>query len=327
MAATTYTGTGGNQTISNAVNGVSFQPDFAWLKDRTASGNHQLFNNVVGAGTALASNLTNAEFGSGGLNAFNSNGFSGNIGSTNNYVAWQWKASNSAAVTNTSGSITSQVSANTTAGFSVVTFTGNGTAGATIGHGLGVAPKLIFVKSRSAVGDWWVYNASIGATKVLFLSLIDAALTFAAWNNTAPTSNVFTIGLASGLNANGVTQVAYCFAEVAGYSAFGSYTGNASTDGPFVYLGFRPRFILTKRSDSTSPWQILDSSRDTFNSSIKALFPNTTGAEASFTQPNGIDFLSNGFKLRNSSTDDNASGGTYIYAAFAENPFKYANAR
>jgi hypothetical protein len=327
MAATTYTGTGGNQTISNAVNGVSFQPDFAWLKDRTASGNHQLFNNVVGAGTALASNLTNAEFGTGGLSAFNSNGFTGNIGSTDNYVAWQWKAGGTA-VTNTAGSITSQVSANTTAGFSVVTYTGNEVAGATVGHGLGATPSMIIVKRRDgAAVDWAVYHASIGATKYLTLNTTAAEGTSSAfWNNTAPTSSVFSLYNSGATNANPRLFVAYCFAAVPGYSAFGSYTGNGSSDGVFVYLGFRPRFVMIKRTDSANDWVILDTSRNAYNLTNSALFPNSNSSETS----NGFydsDILSNGFKVRATNAVVNASGGTYIYAAFAESPFKFANAR
>jgi hypothetical protein len=323
MAATTYTGTNSTQTISNAVNGVSFQPDFAWLKDRTASGNHQLFNSVVGAGTALASNLTSAEFGSGGLSAFNSNGFTGNIGSTDNYVSWQWKAGGTA-VSNTSGSITSQVSANTTAGFSVVTYTS--TTG-TVGHGLGVAPSMIIMKGRN-VTDQWTVGLSVlngGSSPWNYgLPLNDTAATqtnSGFWNNTAPTSTVFSQGSWD----SGYTKVAYCFAPVPGYSAFGSYTGNGSTDGTFVYTGFRPRFLLTRRTDSAAGWIILDSARSPNNVAQNILEAQSAGADSGSTY-NVVDFLSNGFKFRITG-DPNTSGASNIYMAFAETAFKYANAR
>ena len=343
FAATTYTGTGATRSVTNTVNGFSMQPDFVWIKGRSLVSNNALQDAVRGATLQLSSNLTAAEITSSGeVTAFNSNGFSvGNdaSGYTTNangstYVGWQWRASNASAVTNTSGSITSSVSANQTAGFSIVTYTGNGSAGATVGHGLGVAPKMIILKNRSnATGySWPVMHTSLPANGNVFLNLTQAYQTTYTTGGIANPANSSTFGFTTTstleqVNANTNTYVAYCFAAVPGYSAFGSYTGNGSTDGPFVFTGFLPRFVLTKRSDSTGPWQILDSSRDTYNSSIKALFPNTSGAEANFTQPNGIDFLSNGFKLRNTSTDDNASGGTYIYAAFAENPFKNSLAR
>ena len=335
FAATLYTGNGGTTNLVNSVNGISFQPDFIWQKNRSSAANNILVDSVRGGSLYLISNSTAADSSAPGYMTFNSNGesfTSSDIATNQNgqtYISWQWKASNAAAVTNTSGTISSQVSANTTAGFSIVTYTGTG-ANATVGHGLGIAPKMIIVKSRTVAGtSWIVYHASLGATTAVYLDSTSASAPSALyWQNTAPTSSVYSVGAYAPTNGTGASMVAYCFSEIAGYSKFGSYTGNGSSaDGVFVYLGFRPRFVLTKRTDSTSPWQILDSSRDTYNSSIKALFPNTSGAEANFTQPNGVDFLSNGFKLRNSSTDDNASGGTYIYAAFAENPLKYSLGR
>ena len=340
MAATTYTGTGsGTPSVSNAINGVSFQPDFVWIKTRNNGTNwHSLFNSVVGRAGGLASNVTNSEFTSTAGNdlvSFNAGGFS--VGPVNqwdlnnasfNYVAWNWKAGGTA-VSNTSGTITSSVSANTTAGFSVVTYTGNGTAGATVGHGLGVAPSMIISKVRSTTNNWSVYHASLGNAQTVYLNLTQAASSGSttSWNSTTPTSSVFTIGPDGAVNASGGTFVAYCFSAVAGYSAFGSYTGNGSTDGPFVYLGFRPRFIMIKRTDSTGDWHIEDTSRDTYNSVIHDLAPNTSAAETSYTAGNGFDYLSNGFKLRDSGAGVNASGGTFIWAAFGENPFKFANAR
>jgi hypothetical protein len=173
-----------------------------------------------------------------------------------------------------------------------------------------------------------VYHVSLGAGKAIFLSLTDAAASSTGyWNNTAPTSSVFSVGVAGGLNASGVTQVAYCWTPIAGYSAFGSYTGNGSADGPFVYTGFRPKFLLFKRSDATYNWWILDSSRDTYNIVGNYLYPNLSSAEGNYASTDGIDFVSNGFKIRNTSAGVNASGGVVIYAAFAENPFKNALAR
>ena len=333
MAATLYTGNSSTQTISNANNGVSFAPDWVWLKVRNDAQSHRVFDTVRGAPNRLVPNGTNAEFAATTeLTAFTSTGFTlGSNTDTNgtgfNYVGWQWKAGGTA-VTNTAGSITSSVSANTTAGFSVVTYTGNEVAGATVGHGLGVAPSMIIVKRRDGTAvDWAVYHASIGATKYLTLNTNAAEGTSSGyWNDTAPTSSVFSLYNSGATNANPRLFVAYCFAPVAGYSAFGSYTGNASTDGPFVYLGFRPRFIMIKRSSNgTNNWEVRDTARDTYNTADDRLFPNTSDAEDANNE--GVDFLSNGFKIRNSGSGCNASGVTYIYACFAENPLKYANAR
>jgi hypothetical protein len=206
------------------------------------------------------------------------------------------------------------------------TYTGTGSA-ATVGHGLGVAPSMIICKGRSVGGNYWqTQHSALGPTKALFLNTTDAAFTNAAyWNNTAPTSTVFSLGGNTDANGNGTTYVAYCFAEVAGYSAFGSYTGNGSADGPFVFTGFRPAFVLVKKSDSGSEsWVIVDTTRNTSNVMNSLLRPNTSDAEATATW---IDALSNGFKCRETYTGLNASGGTYIYMAFAQNPFKYSLAR
>lgn len=327
MAATLYTGTGAALSANNAVNGVSFQPDFVWVKSRSAATDHKLTDSVRGVTKGLVSNSTAAETtDTQGLTAFSSGGFT--VGTDTNYnnlaatyVAWQWKAGGTA-VSNTAGSITSSVSANTTAGFSVVTFTTQASGTATVGHGLGVAPSLIIQKIRTLAADWYVYNVSIGAGNILKLNTTDAsAAASTIWNSTAPTSTVFSLG--SGW-AGSYSTVAYCFAPVAGYSAFGSYTGNGSADGPFVYLGFRPRFIMLKRTDSTSDWRIYDSSRTPSNADDNVLAANTSAAED--TASGAIDVLSNGLKFRDAGAN-NVSSATYIYMAFAENPFKYANAR
>ena len=340
MAATLYTGNGATQTITNTVNGTSFQPDFVWMKSRSAVNDHILMDSVRGVTKALFSNLTNAEVTDATrLTSFNSNGFTlGTSASTNTnaatYVGWQWRASNASAVTNTAGTITSSVSANQTAGFSIVTYTGTGSAGGRVGHGLSVTPRMIIVKQRGGTTNWAVYHASlpsafgVAGTQVVYLNASTAnTQDFNVWDSNNPTSSVFSVGASTLSNASSGTYVAYCFAAVPGYSAFGSYTGNGSADGPFVYLGFRPRWFLVKRTDTAGyDWQIEDTSREPYNSSNRnVLFPDLSIAEIVDAYP--TDILSNGFKIRNTGTGNNASGGTYIYAAFAENPFKNALAR
>jgi hypothetical protein len=268
------------------------------------------------------------------LTSFDATGFSlgpeQTFGSSNtsgtSIVAWQWKA-NGAAVTNTAGSITSQVSAGVSQGFSVVTYTGTGSGTPTIGHGLGVAPLMVIAKTRSTANGWLVYHQSLGATKSIILSGTNAAATQADWGNTTPTSTVFSVNGGNN-NISAATYVAYCFSEVAGFSKFGSYTGNGSTDGPFVFCGFRPRFLLVKRTDTAGfGWHLLDSTRNEFNVAGKVLIPNSSSAESDDASNYGTDFLSNGFKSKTSATGMNASGGTYIFMAFAENPFKNSLAR
>jgi hypothetical protein len=330
-----YTGTGATQSITNS---GAMQPDLVWVKGRSFAYSHLLFDSIRGAGYYLSSNLTNAEATLSGLTSFNTDGFSLGVNANANnsgttYVGWQWKGGG-AAVTNTAGSISSQVSANPTAGFSVVTYTGTG-ANATVGHGLGVAPKLVILKSRSVVIDWAVYHGSVAATNYLLLnSTAASAASAGVWNNTAPTSTVFSIGSSTTTNTNGGTYVAYCFSEVAGYSKFGTWTNNNSTDGAFIYLGFRPRFILLKNTDNVEGWFIWDSARQTYNMappSLNWLNPNLSNAEGTNNASTAeIDGLSNGFKIR---TTNPAAGEisfgtrTYIYAAFAETPFKNSLAR
>jgi hypothetical protein len=329
--ATLYTGTGSAQSITNS---GSMQPDFVWLKRRSSGNSYGLFDSIRGVNNYLSSETTGAEATiANSMTAFNSNGFSLGTDSTWNLntstnVAWQWKASGST-VSNTSGTITSTVSANTTAGFSIVTYTGNGTNGATVGHGLGVAPSWVIVKRRGAsAGNWTVYSSALGATKYLYLNADSAEGTASVfWNNTAPTSTLVTLGDDGYVNANTGTYVAYCFAAVAGYSAFGSYAGNGSADGPFVYTGFRPRWVMIKQSSASGEgWFIVDTARDTYNAMGTILIANTSGADNTSQYPY-IDYVSNGFKLRKLWAGVNGSGSTYIYAAFAESPFQFANAR
>ena len=332
MDVVTYTGDG---AASGRNITTSTSPNLAWIKSRSLVANHFLFDSVRGATNVLGSNQTIAEYSNSdfglGTNQFTvgDNGGSDDYNPNKNaatYVAWLWAAGGTA-VTNTAGSITSTVSANTTAGFSIVTYTGTG-ANATVGHGLGVAPNMVIVKERTNDnGEWFTYHSAFSATQYLTLNSTDALITeTTVWNNTAPSSTVFTIGSSDDINGSSDTYVAYVFAQVAGYSAFGSYTGNGSTDGTFVYTGFRPRYLMIKRTDSSNNWVIQDTSRDTYNVSEKDLYADTSGAEATYAAEK-TDILSNGFKQRQTGASMNASGGTYIYMAFAENPFKYANAR
>jgi hypothetical protein len=335
-----YTGTGASQSIT----GVGFQPDFVWVKNRGAAYVHVLFDVVRGSSGGYFNKLVTsttageslyAQGAFGAVTALNSDGFT--VDSSNSdwnqtnasgttYVAWNWKA-DGAGVSNTDGSITSTVSANTTAGISIVTYTGNGSAGATVGHGLGVAPRMIIAKSRSVAQNWAVYHGSLGNTKWLQLNSTVAQITEAIWNNTSPTSTVFSMNGNGVINDSGSTNVAYCFADVEGFSKFGSYTGNGSTDGPFVYTNFRPAFVLFKLYDQAGGnWYLFDSVRSTYNIVTNLLQPNLSSAEVDFAS-GFVDFTSNGFKIRTGSGDMNTNLYNYIYMAFAENPFKNSLAR
>jgi len=309
FAVVTYTGNGTSQTIS----GLRFQPDFVWIKGRSGATDHALYDAQRGVQSRLESNTTDAQVTSdNGVTAFNSDGFSiGSLAQVNTngatYVAWCWKEG-------------------ATQGFDIVTYTGNGVQSATISHGLGVAPAMYICKLRSAAGgSWQVYHRSIGATGTVYLDLTLATQTgIAFWNNTAPTSSVFSIGANASSNVNGATHVAYLFAEVAGFSRFGSYTGNGSADGTFVFTGFRPRFIMLKSSSAVGSWCIYDTSTGPINPNGDILLANSSGAT---NTGNPIDILSNGFKLRNTNASQNANGVTYIFMAFAEHPFNNALAR
>jgi hypothetical protein len=327
-----YTGNGSTQTIS----GLGFSPDLVWIKARnTSTWWNQVFDAVRGAGYFISTNDTGAEAGGGTslLSAFTSDGFSVNMtpnGTVNEnndtFVAWAWDAGTST-VTNTDGSISSQVRANASAGFSVVTYTGTGSA-ATVGHGLGVAPAMVIIKSRTTSDFWVVGHTSVGFTTDNYLRLNGTDSAGAgggvAWNNTAPTSTVVHIGSSSVLNGNGNNLVMYAWAPLAGYSSGFSYTGNGSADGVFQYLGFRPRLIMLKRSDSTSNWTLLDTSREGYNVDNDPLYPNLSDAEGTTDL---LDITSNGFKLRSTDASVNASAATYIGFAWAEHPFQYARAR
>ena len=318
-------------TSGGSITSLNFQPDFFWEKARNNAYNHQLVDSVRGVSKVLNSNLTDVENTQATyVTSFNSNGYTlgaNDYGTGVTLVDWCWKAGGTA-VSNTAGTITSSVSANTTAGFSVVTYTGSGSS-STVGHGLGAVPSMIIVKRRDVADNWAVYHASLGNTIAMFLNLTQAQYVNAVyWNNTSPTSTVFTVNSASEVNTNGGSYVAYCWSPVAGYSAFGSYTGNSSADGPFIYTGFRPRWILVKSSSNAStPWQIFDTSINPYNTAVNNIVANSAVAEP-YDTASPIDFLSNGFKLRGGASSwNNYNTGTWIYAAYAENPLKYANAR
>ena len=320
-----YTGNGGTNTIT----GVGFEPDLVWTKSRSNAYSHLLYDSVRGAIKPLISNLTNAETTvANSLTSFDSDGFtlgaSDNSNVSGSSVAWNWKAGGTA-VSNTDGTITTTVSANPTAGFSVMTYTGTGVAGS-IGHGLGVVPKLYIIKQRTDAGNNWIVQTTAvdGSLDYLFLNATNAK---GDSGDALPTSSVINISGNNDVNGSGDGIVAYCFADVEGYSKISSYTGNGSTDGPFVYTGFRPAFVMLKRTDAANVWLIGDNKRLGYNSanpsSNKQLQAQASNAEGNFD----LDYLSNGFKLRNTDSYLNASGGKYIYMAFAENPFKNSLAR
>jgi hypothetical protein len=331
----------GDDTDNRSITGVGFQPDFHWNKARNRNGGdgYYLYDAIRGATKVLYSNATNAEATEGNaLQAFESDGFQiGSDGNSNsssyNYVAWNWKANGSGS-SNTNGSITSTVSANVDAGFSIVSYTGTGSAG-TVGHGLSKVPEMIIVKGRTANADnWRTYHSGLTDPTEDYLKLNsnDAQIdgSFTTWNSTAPTSSVFSIHTDNSVNANTKTYIAYAFHSVDGYSKVGSYSTNASTDGAFVYTGFKPALILAKSSSvSGTNWMLIDNARDTINPANKWLKANSSDAEFSPTNKGtGWDFTSNGFKIRNHNDDFNSpSGNTWIYIAFAETPFKYSNAR
>jgi len=328
-----YTGNGS----TNAITGVGFQPDWLWLKDRSAGGGHILVDAVRGNNKSLSSQDANAEVTRTDIvTAFNSDGFtlgadSGNFVnvSGNNGVGWNWKA-NGAGSANTDGSInTTATSANTTSGFSISTYTGTG-SNATIGHGLGAVPNIVLVKSTS--GDdqhWCMYNSNLGNTSRVLLNLTNAVQTGRSeWQSTTPTSSVFSLDGSNQVNGSGRTYVAYCFAEKQGFSKFGSYVGNGNADGAFVYTGFKPAFVIIKRTDATANWVMTDN-KISFNgkgsNNSTVLFPSTSAAES---DAYGLMLHSNGFKFSGSdsaSATVNGSGATYIFMAFAAAPLVGSN--
>jgi len=295
----------GNGVSGTEITGVGFQPNFTWIKNRSAGLSHVLSNSVSGNNKFLSSNGTAAEStDTAKFQIFLSDGFrvgshSGVNASGNNYASWNWKET-------------------ATAGFDIVSYTGNGSNPRTISHNLSAVPKMIIVKNRDQGTDWNIYHQAIGNDKTILLNTTNASFSSSVWNSTTPTSSVFSLG-ANDVNTDTKNYIAYCFAEKQGYSKFGSYTGNGSTDGTFIYTGFKPAFIMTKESGiAGNSWIMLDTQRDIDNVMKATVYANTADSEVSVDR---ADSLSNGFKIRGTSVAINRSGGSYIYMAFAEQPF------
>jgi hypothetical protein len=323
----------GDGNTTQAITGVGFQPDFTWLKNRSeGTGWHRLSDGVRGVTKILYSNATNAEVttdANGYIASFDSDGLTVNLGSSgtgtgtnssgDNFVTWNWLADNTSGSSNTDGDITSTVSANTTSGFSIVSYTGNGTGGATVGHGLGIKPKIVFYKRRDTTSDWTCLQDIEGSLKYGYLNTTAA---FSNAGETTPTSSLLYLSSGSDTNASGGTYIAYCFAEKQGYSKFGSYTGNGSTDGTFVYTGFKPAWLIVKQTNASGEgWYMWDNKRSSSggaNENDRYLIASASNADG--TLGVDCDFLSNGFKHRYTGSASNGSGASYIYMAFAEEP-------
>ena len=320
-----YTGNGSSKTIST----LNFQPDWVWIKNRATTDMNVLFDSLRGATKRIASDSTAAEATEAqDLTAFNTNGFtvgtSGAVNTNNvSYASWNWKA-NGAGSSNTDGSInTTKTSANTTSGFSISTYTGTG-ANATVGHGLGVTPKMFIVKRLNSTGAFRTYVEPLGNLGQLALNATDEVSDVASmWNSTSPTNSTISIGTHAGVNASGGTYVAYCFADVQGFSKIGSYIGNGNANGTFAYTGFKPAFILVKNTgNSARNWQIYDNKRIGYNYNNYRIATNLPQTEESNLN---IDIYSNGFKARSTDADVNENAKTYIYMAFAEEPLVSTN--
>jgi len=328
-----YTGNGGTQNIG----GLDFQPDWVWIKSRSLTKDHDLYDIVRGVDKPLESNTNVAEQDAGGqgLTSFRSDGFAiGNRSTINTnsatQVAWNWLAGGSQGSSNTDGSInTTYTSANTTGGFSIIKYAGTGSSG-TIGHSLSATPKVLIIKEIDGTESWrvWHRNAPNYSTKALSLDSNSAEFSQTNWIGTVDNS-IITLGSDSSINTSGNNYICYAFAEKTGYSKFGSYTGNGNVDGSFIYTGFKPAFLIIKRTNSSANWIIRDNKRDSYNYTYKTLEANGTTVEADDSNYNRVDFISNGFKLRGGSsgsgTDTNGSGDTYIYMSFAEAPLVGTN--
>ena len=316
-----FTGNGSTQSITNNANSGDFKPDWLWIKSRGSNHGYGVFDSNRGGNARLDTSATQEERTNEGNVTFQTNGFNVTSShpttnnSSTNMVAWQWIANGGTTANNTSGDIgTSVVQANTTVGISIVLYTGNNTGGSTVGHGLGGVPEWIIAKSRAAAKPWVVYHVGMGNTKSIKLNATDAAATdSSSWGNTTPSSTTFTLG--NGDSNHTGTMLAYCFRSIQGYSKFGSYTGNGDANGAFVYTGFKPAWLMVKRSSDAQGWIIWDSKRDTFNTADAPL----TASESSGEDDKEVDLLSNGFKFRSADTATNAAS-TYIYMCFASSP-------
>jgi hypothetical protein len=329
-----WTGDSGGRAFT----GVGFQPDFVWAKNRDDNWGHTLVDSVRGGNEVLSSESNDAEYtdnNNGWIDSFDSDGFTVIAGSSNanwwnesgdDYVAWNWKAGGTA-VSNTDGSITSSVSANTTAGFSIVGYTGTGST-ATVGHGLSSAPELLIVKNRTTGSTAWQCGSDVLTSWLYYITLSSTAAENTnnqMWDSTAPSSSVFTVEDAGDVNTNTDEYIAYCFHSVEGYSKVGSYTGNGNVDGTFIYTGFKPACLIIKKySASGDNWYIYDNKRNTYNVTNLYLYPDSISTELSAQL---IDFVSNGWKIRKAATGFSESDEDMLYIAFAESPFKYSNAR
>ena len=314
--STIYTGNG---TVDTALTTGTFQPDLTWFKNRGTTESHMWMDAVRGATYYIQSNSTAAEGNSSDkISAFTSTGVTLGSGAETNensqpLVCWAWKANGSGS-SNSDGTITSSVSVDSTSKFSIVKWTGNSTAGATVGHGLGVAPSFMIIKNLGAATQWLTWWDFFANTEMMYLNLTNAKGTGQTYlNSTTPTSSVITLG--GGADENQNTMIAYCWAEVPGFSKFGTYTGNGVVDGAFVYLGFKPSFVVIKREDQTTNWVVYDNKRDSYNTGSKVLLPDKSASETSGTQK--IDLLSNGFKLRSTGNNTNDSS-PYVYMAFGQ---------
>jgi len=322
-----YSGTGS----SNSVTGVGFQPDWTWIKNRNVTTyDHRAFDVVRGANKKIKPNTTEAETTTTQeLSSFDSDGFTlgtenGVNASSTNYASWNWLGANGT-TSNSDGSITSTISANPTAGFCICSWTGDG-SDATIGHGLGAVPKMIIHKHRSGSVQWNVYHVGTGTGGYLRLDSTNAFASNSGFFGTAPTSSVFSPGSHSYMSGSGNDNIAYIFADVQGYSKFGKWTGTGQSSGPFIHTGFRPAFLSWKMTSSTENWYINDNKREPFNDdAMTVLYPNLNNADGALNDE--IDLLSNGFKVRRNDNGSNTSGSTYIYMAFAENPFVTAGTK
>ena len=335
--AALYTGTGSSHSVTNDANAGNFKPDWVWIKERSTSGGHKLYDSTRGVQKTLQTQSTGAEATTAqGLTAFNTNGFTvGSDGGHNQnnatYVAWQWKANGGTTSTNTDGSVNTTVQTNTDAGFSIVGYTcPDPITNFTIGHGLGVTPDMFIIKTRDGSRNWGVYHKSLTAPagkRNLRLNQTNAEATESTFfANIDPTSSVIQLGQNAAVNYQGHNYIAYCFAEKQGYSKFGKYVGNGNANGPFVYTGFKPAFVLVKNASATESWVVYDTARNTFNLTNLKLSPNTNDGENNNsgiggTAYNNIDILSNGFKCKSNNAATNGNGNTIIYMAFAENPF------
>ena len=321
-----YTATG-----VQSVTGAGFQPDMSWVKARSTTSSHYIADAVRGSTKTIKPNATDAEGTIDLITSFDSDGVtlgSANWSDSRTAVIWNWLAGGTAS-SNTDGSITTQVSANTAAGFSIVTYTGNGTAGATIGHGLNQAPEAFISKVRNQANQWHCGFAPLGWTNQIHIDTSGAATSSTIFNNTAPDSSVVTLGSSSGTNWSGNTFVAYCFHSVKGYSKIGSYTGNGSADGPFIYTGFKPAFTIIKNASASYDWLAQDSTRQAdanFDGNPVNILNQVNASNAeSNASTRSVDYLSNGFKIRQNTAAWNTSGNTFIYMAFAENPLVGTN--